>query len=474
MPATHISPFSGGWYPEDPGELECLLEERFAASLRRTGPFLFPRALGYIVPHAGPAWSGTVAAGVYRSLRQQKPERIVVLAFPHRGGIEGLVSPDIDRISTPLGEVALDTAFAGGFPRVAEERVCDHSFEIQLPFLQKAAPEALVTPLYAGRMEAGERRAAAERLAAAWRPGTVFLASSDFTHYGRSFGYLPFPTDGAVAARLDELDHDCLDAAGSLDSALFLDTVAARNATVCGTSPIALLLDVLRRLDGSAGIDSIYQSVLDYQTSGEITGGYRHSVSYAAVGYFPRSAFDLEAADCDALLDAAAETLERLRQTGERRAAVAAGSPALSARRGAFVSLHQGEELLGCVGNCAGRKPLGEEIGGLTLAAALEDPRFRPAAGVRGPIAIELSVLTPFRRIRDMAQFRVGRHGAMLRLGGHSGLLLPQVAEHREWTAEDFFRALARKSLLGPHAWSDPQARLEIFEAQVWDRRPPS
>jgi AmmeMemoRadiSam system protein B/AmmeMemoRadiSam system protein A len=469
MLATHISPFSGDWYPEDPGELDRLLEERFAASLRRTGPFLFPGALGYIVPHAGPAWSGTVAAGVYRSLRQQKPERIVVLAFPHRGGFEGVASPDIGRISTPLGEVALDADFAG-FPRVAEERVCDHSFEIQLPFLQKAAPEALVTPLYAGHMETGERRAAAERLAAAWRPGTVFLASSDFTHYGRSFGFLPFPTDSAVAARLHELDHDCLNAAGSLDSALFLETIAARRATVCGTGPIALLLDALRRLESGGGIEPIYQSVLDYQASGEIAGGYRHSVSYAAVGYFPRSAFHLEAADCDALLDAAAGTLERLRQTGERRAAVAEGSPALSARRGAFVSLHQGEELLGCVGNCAGRTPLGEEIGGLTLAAALEDPRFRPAAGVRGPIEIELSVLTPFRRIRDTAEFRVGRHGALLRLGSHSGLLLPQVAKDRDWTAEDFLRALARKSSLGPHAWSDPKARLEIFEAQVWDK----
>src|SRR5271157_2554723 len=113
MLATHISPFSGDWYPEDPGELDCLLEERFAASLERTGRFLFPGALGYIVPHAGPAWSGTVAAAVYRSLRQQKPERIVILAFPHHGGLQGLASPDIGRISTPLGEVALDADFAG-------------------------------------------------------------------------------------------------------------------------------------------------------------------------------------------------------------------------------------------------------------------------------------------------------------------------------------------------------------------------
>jgi AMMECR1 domain-containing protein len=59
------------------------------------------------------------------------------------------------------------------------------------------------------------------------------------------------------------------------------------------------------------------------------------------------------------------------------------------------------------------------------VAAALEDPRFRPAATVPGPIDIEISVLTPFRRIRGVEQFRLGDHGAYLKLGGHSGLLLP-------------------------------------------------
>jgi AmmeMemoRadiSam system protein A len=361
----------------------------------------------------------------------------------------------------------LDGDFAG-FPRVPEGHVCDHSCEIQLPFLREAVPAARLTALYVGRMDAAARRAAAAQLAAAWRPGTVFLASSDFTHYGRRFGHVPFPADGSIAARLRELDYACLDAAGSLDSALFLETVSARQATVCGTGPIALLLGVLRALRPG----DLYQWVLDYQPSGEINGDYRHSVSYAAVGYFPRAAFDLNAADCHGLLNAAEETLDNLRRTGERRATPAAGSAALALRRGAFVSLHQGGELLGCVGNCGGHRPLREEVVHLTLAAALDDPRFRPAAKERGPLDIEISVLTPFRRIHDPAEFQLGRHGAMLTLGSRSGLLLPQVAASREWTAEDFWRALARKSLLGPAAWRDPKARLEIFEAQVIARQP--
>jgi AmmeMemoRadiSam system protein B/AmmeMemoRadiSam system protein A len=391
----------------------------------------------------------------------------VVLAFPHRGGLEGLAIPDVETISTPLGEVPIDREFAAGFARVPESQVCDHSFEIQLPFLQRAVPHARVTPVYVGRAGADERRAAAERLAAAWQPGVVFLASSDFTHYGRGFGYVPFPADSAVALHLRELDFECAEAAGSLDSSLFLETLEQRGATVCGSGPSSLLLDVLHLLGG----EEIYQATLDYQTSGELTGDYRQSVSYAALGYFRRAAFDLDAPDREALLDSAAETLRRLRQTGEREAIPAhGGSDALQARRGCFVSLHQGEELLGCLGNCQGRKPLAEEAADLALAAALEDPRFRPAAEVPGPIDVEVSVLTPFRRIRRIEQFRLGVHGAYLKLGGHSGLLLPQVALNHAWTSESFWQALARKSMLGPRAWRDPKARLSVFEAQVFSR----
>jgi len=466
MLATHKSPFSGTWYPDDHVALESLLAERFAESERRTGAFLLNGGVGYIVPHAGPAYSGTVAAAVYRSLQQQPPERVVLLAFPHRGGLCGVAVPDVDRIATALGEVALDPDF-GGFPRVPEAHVCDHSCEIQLPFLQKSVPGARIAALYVGSMDSAARWETACKIAEAGQPGTVFLASSDFTHYGRSFGHVPFPADDDVAAHLRELDFACIDAAGSLDSTLFLETIDARNANPCGTGPIALLLDVLR----ARGAGNIYQSVLDYQTSGEIVGDYHHSVSYAALGYFPRSAFDLNEADQAALLDAVAATLRRLRETGGRNPVVAAGSPALAMPRAAFVTLHHGEELLGCVGNRVGQRPLREEIGELALASALDDPRFRPAAGQRGPIDVEVSVLTPFRRIRDTADLEVGRHGAMLRLGRNSGLLLPQVAAEHGWSSAQFWRALSRKSMLLPHAWSDPQASIEIFEAQIFGRK---
>ena len=210
--------------------------------------------------------------------------------------------------------------------------------------------------------------------------------------------------------------------------------------------------------------------MLDYQTSGAIGNDFRHSVSYAALGFYPREAFDLDPADGEALLDSAESTVEHLRSTGRREPVPAKGSSALDACRGVFVTLRQEEELLGCVGNVTGRETLAVDTAEMALAAALDDPRFQPAARTAGPIDIEISVLTtaspgrrPFARV-------LRPRGAVLEIAGRSGLLLPQVAVEHEWSTEQFLAALARKSLLGPRAWLDPRARLSVFEAQVFSR----
>ncbi len=457
MGLAHSSPFAGTWYPESPAELGALLADCFAESRRRTGPYLTPGGLAYVVPHAAPAYSGTVAAAVYRALESNPPEQIVMLGFPHRGGLSGVAAPDVGAICTPLGRVALDL---DDYPRLPERELCDHSSEIQLPFLQTVAPRARVTPLYTGRMTADERSAKAAEIASRWHPGVVYLASTDFTHYGRSFHFVPFPPD---EARLRALDFECIDAAGSLDSGLFLETLASNGATVCGSAPVALLLDILRAL----GSGRMYQETLDYRTSGEITGERDQSVSYAALGYYPRESFEISGGDGAALVRAAEATLATLRESGRREPVPARGSKALEARRGAFVTLRSGEQLLGCIGHTQGRGPLSEEIPELTLSAALEDERFRPAAGFSGDIQVEVSILTPFRRIRGEQDLEIGRHGAMLEWKDRTGLLLPQVAEDHGLTkARDFLSALARKTMLPRDAWRLPDARVFTFEAQ--------
>ncbi|MGD0200482.1 MAG: AmmeMemoRadiSam system protein B [Bryobacteraceae bacterium] len=469
--ASHVSPFSGSWYPDSPAELRDLIEQLFAGSERRTGPYLTPRAAGFVVPHAGLIYSGTVASAAYRSIRALAPERVVLLGFAHRGGAPGAWVPEVCSYTTPLGEVAVDRPFVarlvegGEFGLVSEEVVCDHSVEIQLPLLQAAAPSTPVVPIYVGRLGAEARAAAAERLAGLLTPGTVLVASSDFTHYGRSFGYQPFPPDDWVGDRLRELDGRVMDAAGTLAPDEFLGVLRQTGATVCGFEPIALLLGTLQLLDAR---EEIFQDTLDYQTSGEITGDYRHSVSYAALGYIPYRAFELGEADQRELLASARRTLAHYLETGERKLIPPqAGSPALARRAAAFVTLHSHGALRGCVGRREGLEPLAELVPALALSAALEDTRFDPIRPGEAGLELEVSVLTPMKRILGLDQFRVNEHGALLEAGFSHGLLLPQVATERGWSAEQFLEALTRKAEVSRQAYQDPATRVSVFRAQI-------
>jgi len=471
MQAVHVTPYGGTWYPDCRTDLERLLEDLFECSRQRTGACLLSNGLGFVVPHAGLQYSGAVAAAAYRHLGERQPRRTVILGFSHRGGPAGISIPDIDEYETPLGVVHLDRetmerlAEHAPFRFVAEDRICDHSVEIQLPLLQHAAPETRVVPLFAGHMEGHERDAAAERLAGECGPDTVFLVSSDLTHYGRAFGYQPFPCDSRISARLNHLDRGIMDEIASLDAELFAEAIAKSRSTVCGRAPIALWLRTLAFRGG----DEIFQETLDYQTSGDITGDYEHTVSYGAVGYFPAQSFWVDAEERSLLGESARETLRRLRETGEHRPIPPRRmTPALSRKAGVFVSLHQDGRLLGCVGCRTSPESLAESVPENMLRAALDDPRFPTVLGVEGEIDIEISILSPMKPVRDAHAFRIGQHGATLECGGRQALLLPQVAAGREWDAEQFLGALSAKAGLGTQGYKSPGARLRVFQAQVF------
>jgi len=468
---SHLSPYSGSWYPGDPAELEQLLDALFAESERRTGRLAVPGGMAYVVPHAGLVYSGAVAAAAYRSMAADGVESVALLGFSHKGGAPGAWIAEVDAIRTPLGEVAVDRELraalleSGGFRPMRESALCDHSVEIQLPLLQRAAPHARIVPIYVSGLDPAGREAAARGLASAMGPRTALAASSDLTHYGRSFGYEPFPADEWVEQRLRELDEEAIEAAGSLSPGLFLDTLRQTGATVCGREPIALLLETLRLAGRST---DIFQDTLDYRSSGELTGDFRHSVSYGALGYFPESSFHLGPEEQALLLESARHTLRRYIETGERQPVPPERvPPALERRAGAFVTLHKKGELRGCVGRRSSTEPLSETVPAMTLAAALDDSRFSPVRRGEEGIDLEISVLSPFKLLENIDEFRAGEHGALLDAGSRQGVLLPQVATERGWGAREFLDALARKAGASPQVYRDPGTRLSVFRAQI-------
>ena len=470
MAAIHSSPFCGTWFPAEQAGLRDLLDSLAQQSRQRTGPFLAESPAAFVVPHAALVYSGAVASAAYRCLRRRHPERVVLLGFSHARRHRGIAIPQLDAYRTPLGEVAIDTALAGAlddspmFHKKPEAPLCDHSLEVQLPLLQDAVPNAKLLPLYVGELNDRERGAAAAQLAALIDERTVLIASSDFTHYGSAFHFVPFPCDDQVAGRLRDMDAQVAESAGSLDSSLFLRALEESGSTTCGSAPIALLLETLRRING----EELFQETLDYQTSGEITGDFRHSVSYAALGYFPLRSFQLGPQDRRALLDSAGRTLATLTSTGRGRPEPPrGGTPSLQRKAGVFVTLYQRGELRGCIGNVISRRSLAETVPELALSAATEDPRFPPVKRGESGFSLDISVLTPLKRIDSPLSVEAGVHGAVIEAHGRRGVLLPQVASNRNWTRERFLEGLAAKCGLPASAIDEPSTRLSVFRAQV-------
>jgi len=158
-------------------------------------------------------------------------------------------------------------------------------------------------------------------------------------------------------------------------------------------------------------------------------------------------------------------------------AAYAAGSllpaaelPELSlVHAGVFVSLHIDEQLRGCIGCVENVRSLPEALRETAISAASRDPRFAPlSAAELEQVEIEISVLSPLRKVTSPTEITLGRHGVMVKLGYHQGLLLPQVALHHDWEVETFLTHVCQKAGLSAEAWKDPEAGIYIFEAEVF------
>lgn len=458
------SSLAGTWYPGEPSKLRALLQDAVCRSEQRTGPFLRRGALGFLVPHAAPVYSGTVASAVYRHVSEYGARRVILLGFSHRAPVTGIAVPQMDSYATPLGDVRLDRNSAA---RLAEQKpfhgagaasLTDHSIEIQIPFLRMCCPEAAIVPLYVGRLGESERRAAAAVLRNELDGQTVIIASSDLTHYGHGFGYQPFDASHAGAGALRELDFGVLEVCGSLSPDMFRDYVARTGATVCGTAPVTLLLETLETYPGE-----VFMEVLDYDNSGSMTKDFTHSVSYGAAGFFPSTAFWLDANDQKSLLVVARESLDHLLHHGEETRTQPANA-ALARRGRIFVSLYEKNRVRGCVGCFRTPLPLAASAARLVVSS-YEDHRFGPI-GDPYELEIEIQVLTPPKRITDVERLTPGVHGAALTDGVREGLLLPIVAERGGLSRDEFLSELARKAGVPETAYSATGRRLSIFRVQ--------
>ena len=147
-------------------------------------------------------------------------------------------------------------------------------------------------------------------------------------------------------------------------------------------------------------------------------------------------------------------------------------SPAIKQPMGAFVTLHWKGQLRGCIGMLEARAPLDETVREMAEAAAMRDYRFQPVTPQEIPdIDIEISALSPLRKINDIDEIEIGIHGIWITKGMNRGVLLPQVATEQGYDRMTFLQQTCRKAGLPPDAWEDPDTIIEIFSADVFGEK---
>lgn len=141
----------------------------------------------------------------------------------------------------------------------------------------------------------------------------------------------------------------------------------------------------------------------------------------------------------------------------------------LKGKRGGFVTLKKRGRLRGCIGIIFGVRPLYITVREMSRAAALEDSRFAPVEiGELPNLKIEISVLSPMERIKDVSKIEIGKHGLYIKRGWTSGVLLPQVPEEQGWALETFLNHTCMKANLPPDAWKYLETEIHIFSAEVF------
>jgi AmmeMemoRadiSam system protein A len=152
-------------------------------------------------------------------------------------------------------------------------------------------------------------------------------------------------------------------------------------------------------------------------------------------------------------------------------------TPTLRENHGAFVTLRLQGQLRGCIGHTVNREPLAFSVRDNAINAATRDPRFPPLAAEEAlEVQIEVSALTPgdtpdtpFKRVRDLGEIKIGRDGLYIeRLNQRGGLLLPQVATDQGWNVDQFLSAVCVKAGYPDGAWAEKNTLLYRFSAQVF------
>ena len=468
------SSLAGTWYPADENALRRQIEKYINEAEATT----YNNIIAVILPHAGYQYSGPAAAAALKSLQNKNFQRVIIIGPSHQLPMHEVLSiPNVTHYQTPLGQVPLDKEFIeqlskhDQFQTITPTHEHEHSVQIQIPLLQYVIEDFKLVPIISGSLSRDTIAEVAAILNSLIDEKTLMVASSDFTHYGSRFDYVPFRDD--IPQNLKKLDMGAYEFIEQHDVEGFLAYRSETGATICGFIPIAILMSMLP--------SDTKTHLARYETSGEQSGNFVDSVSYLSIVFTgkwsrgpavaPSSQMPLTDEDKKILLQLARQSFTNYVRQGKVQMPEELGitiTEPLKQVRATFVTLKRDHMLRGCIGEIYPSQPLYQSVLINAINSAATDRRFLPvSASECDQLSVEISVLTPPTAVDRYQDIKIGRHGIIMSKSGLSAVFLPQVAPEQGWNLEQTLTELSRKAGLPDDAWKEG-AQFMTFEAVVF------
>ncbi len=456
---------AGTFYSEDANSLKQQLGDFFSVFEKQKAR---DNISAVIVPHAGYVYSGLVAASAYAKIsKDAQYDNVFIIGSSHHVSFRGASVYNQGNYKTPLGLVKVNVELANQLIKSTKEIIFkseahleEHTIEVQLPFLQfyleKMPP---VIPLLIGTQDVEVCRRIANSLSSYFNSKNLFVISSDFSHY----------PEGDSAKMNDSLTADAICRNNPEDLKKVLDEnrhrgVANLFTSLCGWTSVLTLLYM------TTGKPFVYSKVM-YQNSGDVlNGSKKRVVGYQSIIIERKEKNDigLTAVEKDSLIalcrkQIVGELGEKWIDKEELKV-----PDFMKKWNSAFVSVYVAGELRGCLGRFDSDLRLEVLLKDLAVSAAFGDRRFHPVVKDElDDLRIEISLLTPMRKVSSINEIVLGKHGVYVKKGLNTGTFLPQVVDKTNWTKEEFLGHLSRdKARIGWDGWKE--AEIYVYEAIVF------
>jgi AmmeMemoRadiSam system protein B/AmmeMemoRadiSam system protein A len=451
----------------------------FFESCVKTVPHPIVRAI--ICPHAGYIYSGKVAASAFSAIdRNTQYKNIFVIGSSHVMAFEGASVYNTGDFITPLGKLIVNKDIANSlkkeklFDFPVNAHFQEHSLEVQMPFIQYYfSNNPPIIPIIIATDNVDNIKKIADILKPWFTSENLFIISSDFSHY---------PSYKTA----NEVDKTTAEAIVSGDPKRFLNTLKKNSyiddpglsTSMCGWTSGLLLLYLAK------GNSNLEFKKIDYCNSGDSRYGNKDEVvGYNAIiltennsGAQPAKKLTDEVKFSDKekeqLISLARDNIRSLLYDKKRISVSKETLPEVFKKPyGAFVTLKINGSLRGCIGRFISSDPLYEVVLESSKSSAFEDPRFSPLTKEElQKTDIEITVLGPLKKINNINEIVLGRHGIYIKKDFRSGTMLPQVATENNWSVEEFLGYTARdKAGIGWDGWKD--ADIYIYEGIVIEEK---